>query len=109
MKFIMKFVYPRHFMSSKMFAAESIQFFFRYLDIRLWIDKSIDIFPSIRIGNTDDRSLLNSFMFVKDFFDFVWINVVATFNDHIFFTIDDVKVSVLIHITKITCQKPTIF
>src|SRR4030043_2250668 len=63
-------------------------------------------FPILFIWKTDHRAFSHLRSLIKNFFNFSRINILATSDDHVFNTVNDVEVAVLIKYPNIATPQP---
>ena len=70
-------------------------------------DDGHDFFAQVGMGQPDDGCFHNFWNLVDNFLNFPRIDIVASADDEIFFSVDNVNVTVLIHAGDIAGVEPT--
>src|SRR5712691_2305993 len=97
----------RLLIASQVLPAESMHFLLCYHHVSTQGNDRLDTFAPNWVGNADYRDFIDRRVREQDLLYFPWIDIIAAANDHIFLTVEQVEVALLIHHTDIAGMQPS--
>src|SRR5437762_2050689 len=98
---------PRFLIAGQVLPAESIYFLLSYCHARTQCYDRLDTFAPQWVGNTDHCDFVDRRVLEQDLLDLPWVDIIASANDHIFLTVEQVEVALCIHHTDIARMQPS--
>src|SRR5205807_8849459 len=96
---------PWFLIAGQVLPAEGIYFLLSYRHARTQCYNRLDTFAPQWVGNTDHCDFVDRRVLEQDLLDLPRVDIIASANDHIFLTVEQVEVALCIHHTDIACMK----